>query len=160
MGAVTGPDCVRQMAHKLASATTPLRLLWLLAILTVIVASLLPSDSSAMRALDRLPVSDKAEHTAAYACLAFLPAIHERRRRVAQAAAGAVLLGVALEFAQRATGWRDFEVADMAADAVGVTAGLAMGWMFRVYAAAPAIAQSGTAGQTRRLSARRPAGRA
>jgi VanZ family protein len=129
----------------------------------VIVGSLLPSNSRAMRALDRLPLSDKADHTAAYAVLAFLPAIHERRSRVMAAVAGAILLGIALEFAQRATGWRDFEVADMAADAVGVAAGLAMGWAFRLSAAAPpaaATARYGTAEQTHQLSARRPAGRA
>jgi hypothetical protein len=36
-----------------------------------------------------------------------------------------VALGVGLEFAQRATGYRVFEVADMMADALGV----AIGWV-------------------------------
>jgi VanZ family protein len=36
-----------------------------------------------------------------------------------------VALGIALEYAQRATGYRSFEVADMAADALGV----AVGWL-------------------------------
>jgi VanZ family protein len=147
------------MARMLASATAPLRLVWLLAVLVVITGSLLPSDSGAMRTLDRLPFGDKTEHTAAYALLAFLPALHERRRRVAETAAGAVLLGVALEFAQRWSGWRDFEVADMAADALGVAAGLAMGWALRVYAAAaPATARSGTAERTPKLPLRSPGG--
>src|SRR5205085_3838604 len=56
-----------------------LRALWLLAILIVIVGSLLPGDSSPMRALDRLHISDKIEHMAAYTVLALLPALHERR---------------------------------------------------------------------------------
>ncbi len=36
-----------------------------------------------------------------------------------------VALGIALEYAQRATGYRSFEVADMVADALGV----AIGWL-------------------------------
>jgi VanZ family protein len=149
------------MALKLTSAAAPLRLAWLVTTLVVIVGSLLPSNSGAMRALDRLPLSDKAEHAVAYAMLAFLPALHERRRRVAQAAAGAVLLGVALEFAQLWSGWRDFELADMAADAAGVAAGLATGWALRVYAARsmePATARSETAERTRKEPLRRHAG--
>ena len=37
--------------------------------------------------------------------------------------AGCIALGVALEFVQRATGYRSFELADMAADALGVLIG-------------------------------------
>jgi VanZ family protein len=80
-----------------------------------------------MRALAELHVSDKLEHVGAYALLAFLPAIHERRRFIIAAAIGAVLLGIGLEFGQRLTGWRDFEVGDMIADAVGVCSGVAVG---------------------------------
>ncbi len=36
-----------------------------------------------------------------------------------------VALGIAMEYAQRATGYRTFEVADMIADAFGV----AIGWL-------------------------------
>ena len=149
------------MARKLAEARKLLRGVWLLAVLVVIVGSLLPSDSGAMRAINRLPLSDKAEHSAAYAFLAFVPAIHERRRRVLAFTVGAVLLGVALEFAQLWSGWRDFEIADMVADAVGAAAGLALGWMFRVYTVAqPATvsARYETAERTRTVSARRHAG--
>src|SRR5215475_9559830 len=81
----------RRMARKLADARKLLRGVWLLAVLVVIVGSLLPSDSGAMRAINRLPLSDKAEHSAAYAFLAFVPAIHERRRRVLAFTVGAVL---------------------------------------------------------------------
>src|SRR6516225_7188640 len=59
--------------------------------------------------------------------LAFLPAIHEQRRFIIAAAIGAVLLGIGLEFGQLLTGWRDFEVGDMIADAVGVCSGVAAG---------------------------------
>jgi VanZ family protein len=93
----------------------------------VIVASLLPANSLPMRALDSLKISDKIEHAAAYAFLAFLPAIHERRGFIIAAAIGAAVLGVALEYGQLYSGWRDFEVGDMVADALGVCFGLAVG---------------------------------
>jgi VanZ family protein len=102
-----------------------LRILWLFAILVVAVMSLLPGNSLPMRALDRLHVNDKLEHCLAYTVLAFLPAIHEHRRFIIAAALGAVALGIALEYGQLLTGWRDFEYGDMVADAVGVCVGLA-----------------------------------
>ena len=39
-------------------------------------------------------------------------------------AAGFVAMGIAIEFLQRMTGYRSFEVLDMVADAIGV----ALGW--------------------------------
>ena len=104
-----------------------IRGLWLLAILAVVVGSVLPSDSGAIQTLERVPLSDKVEHAAMYALLVFLPAIHERRRVVVSIALGAIALGVGLEFIQLMTGWRDFEVGDMIADAIGVCIGLAAG---------------------------------
>jgi VanZ family protein len=77
--------------------------------------------------LDRLHTNDKIEHFGAYAVLAFLPTIHERWRFVIAAAIGAVVLGVVLEFGQLYLGWRDFEVGDMVANAVGVCFGLLVG---------------------------------
>jgi VanZ family protein len=104
-----------------------LRGIWFCAILVVIVASLLPANSLPIRALDSLKISDKIEHAAAYAVLAFLPAIHERRGLIVAAAVGAAALGVALEYGQLYSGWRDFEIGDMVADALGVSFGLAVG---------------------------------
>jgi VanZ family protein len=64
---------------------------------------------------------DKIGHLAAYATLMFWFAQLDTRYRMRVAyAIGFVLLGVALEFAQRLTDYRTFEVADMGADAVGV----------------------------------------
>jgi VanZ family protein len=64
---------------------------------------------------------DKLGHVAAYATLMFWFAQLDTRHRMRLAyAIGCVLLGVALEFAQRLTDYRTFEVADMGADAVGV----------------------------------------
>jgi len=104
-----------------------LRALWLAALLAVIVGSLLSSKAAPIQMLERLPLSDKVEHVAMYALLAFLPAIHERRSVAINVAWGAIALGVALEFAQFLTGWRDFEIGDMIANAVGVCVGLASG---------------------------------
>ena len=106
-------------------------MLWLLAILVVVVGSLLPSDSGPIKALDALPISDKIDHFAAYAALALLPALHEKRRFLIAAAIGAVALGVALEYAQLYSGVRDFEVGDMIADAVGAGFGLLVGVLLR-----------------------------
>jgi len=67
---------------------------------------------------------DKLGHVAAYATLMFWFAQLDTRHRMHLAyAVGFVLLGVALEFAQRLTDYRTFEVADMGADAVGVLCG-------------------------------------
>jgi VanZ family protein len=68
------------------------------------------------------------EHVAAYQLLAFLPALHEKQRFATAAAMGAVALGVALEYVQLYSGWRDFEIGDMAADAIGVCLGTAAGF--------------------------------
>ena len=77
-----------------------------------------------MQALGELHVSDKILHFVAYAVLAFLPSLHERRSALGAALLGAVTLGVLLEFAQRLSPGRNFELADMVADACGVLCGL------------------------------------
>jgi VanZ family protein len=64
---------------------------------------------------------DKLGHIAAYATLMFWFAqLHKRHRTRLAYAIGFITLGVALEFAQRLTDYRTFEVADMGADSVGV----------------------------------------
>jgi VanZ family protein len=106
------------MSHA-GQARKILRTTWLIAIFIVVVGSLLPGDSLPITALNRLNINDKIEHLTAYAFLAFLPTIHERWRFVIAAAMGAVVLGVALEFGQLYSGWRDFELGDMVADGRG-----------------------------------------
>jgi VanZ family protein len=101
-----------------------LRILWFAAVVAVVVGSLLPGSSLPIRALGELNISDKILHFAAYAVLAFLPALHERWSALAAALLGAVTLGVLLEFAQRLSPGRNFELADMVADACGVLCGL------------------------------------
>jgi hypothetical protein len=61
-----------------------------------------------------------------------LPAVHERRKFVIAAGIGAVVFGIALEFGQLLSGWRDFEVGDMVADGLGVCVGLTAGSLIRL----------------------------
>jgi VanZ family protein len=115
---------------RLIFTTKVLRIAWLFAIVAVIVGSLLPPDSAPIRTLDALPFSDKFDHLAMYAVLAFLPALHEETKVVWWMALGAVAMGIALEFAQLYVG-RDFEIGDMVADALGVAVGLGAGLPLR-----------------------------
>jgi VanZ family protein len=101
-----------------------LRIVWLIAILVVIVGSLLPANSGPMQTLGRLQISDKLLHFLAYATLSFLPTLHERWPVLALVVAGAVMLGVGLEFAQMLSPGRSFEIADMLANAIGALGGL------------------------------------
>ena len=99
-------------------------------VVLVIIGSLLPAASAPMQAVAALQVNDKVQHVLAYVSLAFLPALHEQRRRLAYIALGLVALGVLLEFGQLFSPGRSFEIGDMAADAAGVVAGTALGlWM-------------------------------
>jgi VanZ family protein len=87
----------------------------------VVVLSLLPSPPL-------LPVEhgDKFSHVTMYALLMwwFAQAWLHRERR-AFTAVTLLALGVAIEFVQGWTGFRDFSVADMVADALGI----ALGWL-------------------------------
>ena len=67
---------------------------------------------------------DKVAHFLAYAALMFWFCVLYRRAGT-RAAYGVlwIALGIALEFAQATTGYRSFELADMAANALGVLAG-------------------------------------
>ncbi len=79
--------------------------------------------------VDIAPVQhgDKLEHGLAYAVLMIWFACLYAARPVRLGyAIGFIALGVALEFLQRETGYRDFELLDMVADAVGVLLGWAL----------------------------------
>jgi VanZ family protein len=72
---------------------------------------------------------DKYGHVFAYATvMSWFANVYEKRAQRLQCALGFVALAVALEFAQRWTGYRSFELADMAAGTVGVCAGWALSW--------------------------------
>jgi VanZ family protein len=91
---------------------------WLLAV-AIVVFSLMPAPPDV-----DVPHGDKLGHLAAYSLLTFwfcwlYPAWSTRLAY----AAGWIAMGVALEFAQAATGYRSFELADMAANSLGVLLG-------------------------------------
>jgi VanZ family protein len=103
-------------------------------VLTVVAASLAP--------LPATPVmeSDKLLHIAAYAGLgAWFGAIYLRRWHAVVIGA-LVALGIGVEFAQTLTGYRSFEMLDIAADATGAVLGIllattpvggSLGWIER-----------------------------
>jgi VanZ family protein len=69
--------------------------------------------------------SDKVEHAAAYFVLTFwFSQIYAKNRVRWTIGITFIFLGVAMEYLQRMTGYRTFEYADMAADAVGVLCAL------------------------------------
>ena len=111
--------------------TSLLRVSWAVSIVAVIIGSLVPASSPLITTLDRTGLSDKADHLLAYALLAFLPALSERLRIVPLAVVFGAALGIALEFAQRLTPSRTFELADMAADMAGLSLGVLLGLLGR-----------------------------
>ena len=104
--------------------TLLLRVLWAAGVAAVIVGSVLSAGSAPIRALSAVNINDKVLHFTAYAVLALLPALHERRRTVIRMAMSLVLLGVLLECAQRLSPGRSFEFGDMAANSGGVMCAL------------------------------------
>lgn len=103
-----------------------LRLLWGACLIVVITGSLLPGNSTPMLAIESLGVSDKLEHCAAYAVLAFLPCVYERWRVVALLLTLAAAIGVLMEFGQLFSPGRSFDIYDMLADGIGVMIGAAV----------------------------------
>jgi len=87
-------------------------------ILTVIVFSLIPVE------IDLSEGRDKWSHLLAYGGLMFwFGMLYSGAIRQLQIALAFIAIGVALEFLQRETGYRSFDVADMAANAAGVLLG-------------------------------------
>lgn len=96
-------------------------ILGLMLVLLVIYLSLTPNPI-------QVPVEegDKLGHVLAYGTLMIWFAnLYASTAKRAAFALGFVATGVALEFVQRWTGYRSFELADMVADAAGV----AVGWV-------------------------------
>jgi VanZ family protein len=81
---------------------------------------------------------DKFGHVVAYGVLMlWWSQILVRSRDRLFIAAAFVAMGILIEFVQRWTGWRTFEVADMIADAIGV----ALGWCIACTSAGSALAR-------------------
>ena len=92
-------------------------------IAVVIYLSLMPEPPS----LGEGPWSDKIGHSLAYtALMLWFAQLHRDRPKKLLVALGLVALGIAIEFAQEQTGYRQFEIADMFADALGVAIGLVL----------------------------------
>ena len=99
--------------------------LWLTTGWVLIAAVVYLSLAPAPPELD-LPQGDKFGHVLAYAVLMFwFIQIYDGRRIRMGLAAGFVTLGIVLEVLQGFTGYRTFDVHDMAANMGGV----ALGWM-------------------------------
>ena len=105
---------------------------WIALIIIVIIGSLLPADSQVMRAVNRLPVSDKLQHLAAYAALAFLPTLYERSAKLRMILGLTLVLGIVLEFGQIYSPGRTCDMYDMLADGVGVLTGFVVGLRVRL----------------------------
>ena len=118
-----------------------LYVLWILSIVLVITGSLLPATSPVIRAVGRLPVSQKVLHFCAYTWLALLALLAIRRRSLALLVAlSIILLGVALEFGQKLAPGRGFEVRDMFINGAGVLTGMVIGIFSRHIG--PAVSRS------------------
>ena len=105
------------------------RILLVVVLAAVTYFSLTPSPPSGP------DVSDKVMHLSAYIALAFLLVLSFQSRRfglaqVIMLLAAIIAYGAAIEFVQRLTG-RQFEVADMATNAVGAIVGAAIGMVAR-----------------------------
>jgi VanZ family protein len=73
----------------------------------------------------RVEQGDKLGHVAAYlALMSWFANIYEDTGKRVACVLGCIALGLGLEFAQRLTATRSFEIADMAANTVGVLMGL------------------------------------
>ena len=111
--------------------------LWAVLICCVVAGSLLPARSALIVAIGRLHISLKALHYLAYTLLALMAMIAVPRRTNAALAIGAtVLLGVAIEFAQKLAPGRSCEVRDMLINGAGVMTGVAVGLLGRGSASA------------------------
>lgn len=102
-------------------------------VISVVVGSLVPA--SMLRAIT---VSDKIMHAGSYFLLMIWFAGLYRRDKHPWVALALLLLGIALDVLQLDTSTRHFEVADIAADAIGILLGLALsmwvleGWCRRL----------------------------
>lgn len=95
---------------------------WLM-LLAVVAASLLPPPQGG----DTAGQLDKLGHLGAYGSLMlWFGQLAARGGARVRWALGLALLGVALEFAQGETGYRSFELADMAANCAGIALGAAL----------------------------------
>jgi len=121
--------------------------IWGAAIAVVITGELLPGNSPVLAWAASLRLSDKEMHFAAYLLLATIPALGFEFRKGIPSVLSMILLGVVLEFAQRLIPGRNFEIADMVANTLGVLAGLALALTIRMLFPSPHDATAPPAGR-------------
>lgn len=108
--------------------------LWIADIVLVGVGSLLPPGALHRIHYTDLPLNDKFVHFGNYAILGLLPAMaFDTPCTSIICGAAMVLIGISLEFLQRLVPGRSFEVGDMVANGLGVTAGLLLALVVRRY---------------------------
>jgi VanZ family protein len=135
------PETVSSSKHLIPMTSRLLQVLWFVSLLLVVIGSLLPASSPVIRAVGRLPVSQKVLHFCAYTWLALLALLAIRRRSLALLVAlSIILLGVALEFGQKLAPGRGFEVRDMFINGAGVLTGMVIGIFSRHIG--PAVSRS------------------
>jgi VanZ family protein len=93
-----------------------------LIILSIIVLSLIPNPEE----VTPFKVSDKIQHTLAYAVAMFWFGLCYRRERLYIIGVILILLGTLIEFIQGQTGYRDMSLYDLFANITGIAIGLAL----------------------------------
>jgi VanZ family protein len=105
--------------------------IWIVMLALVVSGELLPGTSPPMRWVSSTGISDKVLHYGAYTLLAVIPMLGFAQTGGSLWALAMILLGVALEFAQRVVPGRSFELGDITANTLGVLTGVAAGWAGR-----------------------------
>jgi VanZ family protein len=121
------------VTNKLHQMRKLAKTLWIVDMVLVVVGSLIPG--SVLDHLQGLPQwNDKLVHFMNYAFLALLPPVAMEAAGLGIAFAAAMVpLGIAIEFFQKLVPGRSFELGDMAANCLGVMAGLLSALIIRNY---------------------------
>ena len=104
--------------------------LWIVAIVAVIIGELLPGNSAPVRWMLATSGSDKVLHFLAYFTLSAIPAFGFKRRNGLLAAGAMLILGWMLEVIQPLIPGRGFAWSDIAANALGITTAVILGFLF------------------------------
>jgi VanZ family protein len=111
-----------------------LAVLWALAWLVVAVLLLMPVAGGVPEGTDKLV------HFAIFACMAFgAVSFSHRAGQLSGLALLTVAGGTALEFAQRLTSWRTFDLTDAAANTLGASSGYAIALLVLLFWIRPAL---------------------
>ena len=113
--------------------------LWIFCAILTVVGSLIPRTvHQGTRTIEigdpvqrSTGMTDKPQHFLAYSIMAFLPALAFAGSRGYLIGGSMIALGIGIEFVQLLTPDRNFEVADMAANTLGVATGLALAVIFK-----------------------------